>query len=369
MTKPFWIASLITGLSFIIAPFAQAALIGSADYSLENLLGGGDTSYALRNVNLTGQTDLNTSINSNTTSILRRGAFAYYTDENGLQKRTIGSSVTTTLIEQADLEQMAAQGSTLIISRGQHSFAYDVVKQETAVFKPRINSIVGADLALNGTKAVIIGKNFFGKQKIFVTQSSLNRVRAYNLPGGSSMCFYAAVSPKAERAALLCSLTATGDVAVFTMDLTGQTIGKYHRKTTSTFAPQALEWLSERRLVVGGFDTTQNSITRFRVKEYVINSRNSITKVRNLAVNDQAYNPYPETTLGTAIQLVRYSSHAFYVTYNYFGTDSNEETLVYSTSIGHFDVLTKANRMLLQDGTFSLFTEAPDPINGIDNAF
>lgn len=351
------------GLFGLFAVPANAALLGSFD--IVNALANPSVVQTVNMFDLkpTSITSLNTPIDDNDLSVIRYKNALYFVDTNGIRKQTIGSSTASTLRSGSAFEQKAGDGQFLLINNTstKRSFIYNVEKKKTLTFTPRVGLVTAADFALDGRVMVMVAKNLSGKLKVFISQGAPNTVRQYDLPTGMKDCSNVAVSPKGTKAALLCEKTFGGEYVV-TMNIDGQTLGRMYRKTSSTFLAHSLVWLTERKLVVGGYNSTDpNNLFHVAYKMFVVNSNGAISSTQLLSANPDLLNPSPTTVLGIDSQLQRYSSSAFYYTYSFLGTDAVDTAKSYfGASIGFFDTASNTDRILVADEKYNVLTEQPN---------
>lgn len=353
----------VAGLFGLFAVPANATLLGSFDFANAIANPSVVQTFKMFDLKPTSVTSLNTPIDDNDFSVIRYKNALYFVDTNGIRKQNVGSSTATTLRAGSAFEQKAGDGQFLLINNTstKRSFVYNVEKKKTLTFIPRVGLVTAADFALNGRVMVMVAKNLSGKLKVFVSQGAPNTVRQYDLPTGMKDCSNVAISPKGTKAALLCKKFFGGDYVV-TMNIDGQTLGRMYRKTSSAFLAHSLVWLTERKLVVGGYNATElDNLFHVAYKMFGVNSKGAITSTQLLSANPDALNPSPPTVLGIDKQLQRYSSSAFYYAYGFLGTDALDTAKTYfGASIGYFDTASNTDRIVIADEKYNILTEQPN---------
>ncbi len=339
--KNLLIIATVLAAAFLVGPTARAAIVGELDQdNLSQALNKQNSTVNLFNLSGTTLTDLATAVVSNDGLVTVKNNIAYYTNDNGFFKQTVGTATPTAIKSGAKLKLMAAQGNTMVVSNGAgSSFLYNVSKGTKKSLSPKVKEIVSASLTTNEKHLALIAKNAKGKQRLFIAHGTLPRLTELDLPPGAKSCSVIALSENGQTVYAGCTFSNKRQgYAVAVLD--GVNIKGNSRKIDGQQVLEAA-WLNKSKLVT----MTQDSQNIVSIKELIVaNGKVLNTKVigKTLLVD--------ENTVAFPMSFLRSSSDA--ILYNFIIAASDGTPV--GTTLGSYNTKTSTDQNIY-NGTRFLF--------------
>lgn len=345
---------------FGIAHSVQAMTIGTVptdqiEKAVNNPSGDQDFTISLTDIAADGtMTDLGTTVASDG-SALHIGSTIYITNAKGFQKQTVGATTATTIRSGSTLELKERQDKTIVVSNsakgGKGSFVYNSEKGKVTHFSPTIREIKAASLVKNGTFLAMIAKNGAGKQKLFLSGASLTKLVEHPLPKYATSCAGIVLSPNKKTAFVGCSFNVPGKAkGQHGYALLAIANGKItEKRTVDKQTVQYAAWLSNTHLITIQVATDgMSTVSHSTVSGNKILTTTPIGSAYYTDINDQ-------TVLAMPFQIIRAAADKFWYSYMYFDVD--DLTKPAGTFLGLYDIALSADSLLLDDSTFTYFTD------------
>ncbi|MFH0829078.1 MAG: hypothetical protein V1907_02770 [Candidatus Kerfeldbacteria bacterium] len=198
------ILSVVVGLCAYTT--VEASIVMSTDISAP----GGLTPSTFSELKGTTFTDLNMSMMDFTSNLVfKRGNALIYTSSEGIVKQTIGASTVSVLKKASSVYLVNTRGPQLVISnnattKNTGSYIYNVDAKKSKLFTLKVTDVIQARFSPNGKWVALLGKNAKGKSRLFVSTTSIEKLREYQLPKGTTKCVSMAISPDSATLALVC---------------------------------------------------------------------------------------------------------------------------------------------------------------------
>lgn len=299
-------------------------------------------------------TDLATTATSDGSAI-HIGDVIYVTNSQGFQKQTVGASTATTIRSGSALEMKDRMNNKIIVSNskksGKGSFVYTATTGAIKNFSPTVREIKAASFAEDGTALAMIAKNGEGKQKVFLSGASLMKVVEHPLPKYATSCSGIVLSPNKKMVFVGCTFNVpnkTKGQRGYAMLAIGKSGKITEKRSVKNQTIQYASWLSDTHLVTvesvsGGYNTFYDNT----VGANTIASTKSIGGAYTTEINSQSVFAIP-------FQVIRNSSTKFW--YSYLYVNLSDASLM-GTFLGLYDIAASVDSLLLNDGTFTYFTD------------
>jgi hypothetical protein len=340
-------------LLFVFTPAARAAIIGTVpSVQVEDAMAGKGNSYDLFSLNGTAFTDLKTNIGqTNGSGVWKINSTVYYNSTDGLYSQTIGQNTAKIIKTQKSLEGELFLGKNWLVSNkgkaesGQ-SFFFNVQTKKVTKFTPAVKTIAMADATADKLTVAMIAKNGQGKQKLFVSTTSINKVREYPLPTHAKSCDGLAIAPKGKTVIVGCTYTVSGKsqdgFAIYTRNGNDLKLVTNSYKNNSIIG---LAWLDDQK-VIALIDMSSGAI---EVHAWTV-AKGKITKDDKLFSNGTS-EASGQTFNYSPFQLLRWTSTKFYYNMLYVFT---ADTSTYYTFIGSYDLSTGESNVVVNNANFQV---------------
>ena len=350
-----WILIPVVALAFgAFAMPAKAVMLGQA--SAEALLQpGNDIEVQLFNLTNTSLVNVHKTVSTNN-NVYKFGNTFYFTNSFGLYKTTVGNSAITLVKAGETFEAVGKIGSMLLVSDNMskhRSFLYDTKAQKLVPLNRAVNSITNASFTANGKRMALIGTNTSGKQKVFISTTSLRLLREVSLPKNASACSVAQLSPDGSQLVIGCYFTMPDKstepgfvVARVTNGiLGGQRFTMNHKLMMSGI------WISNQTFVSVDAVSSGNTLLTARTITNGAVRKTSLIALGQVSITEsEAVSTIPTLVAPGA------NTNEFY--YEFVTLRITQDTATYSSQISRYNLATKKKTMVRNDGTYMHLIEA-----------
>lgn len=323
--------------------------------AVNNASGNQDLTISLFDVAAGGTvTDLATTVTTDGSAV-HVGNALYFTNSTGLYKQLVGATTATTIRSGANFVLKERQNNTLVVSNkattGKGSFVYNVETGTMKYFSSMVREIKAASLVKGGAAVALLAKNGNGKQKIFLSGGLLANVDEYPLPKYATSCAGIVLSPNKKMLFVGCAYNVPGKTkgrrgySLLAVDANGTMTEK---RTMNDQTVGYATWLSNTRLITiasstGGYSTLYDNTV-------------GANRIASTATIGSAFTTVigAHSVLAVPFQIIRNSSTAFW--YSYLWIDVNDTTAM-GTFLGVYDVAAPSDQVLLNDATFTYYTD------------
>lgn len=351
---------ILLGLSLagfvFFAPVAHAAIVGVVPSNqVADFFNGKSNSYAIYSLKESTVTDIQTSVaQTNGGNVWQVGQKLYYNNTDGLYAQNVGTSTTTKVLTQKSLEGVLMLGKNWLISNsgktdGGKSFFYNVTDKKLTKFTPTVKKIAAADNTSDKKTIVMIAKNGEGKQRLFLSTTSISKLREFPLPTKAKSCDGISIAPLGKTVIVGCAFTVTGSktakdgYAIYTRS--GNDL-KLVTRTVEDDSIVDLIWLDDQRVVIidsastGSIDIRKWTIAKGKITENEkLSSGGTTTDTDGQAIS---YAPF---------QLLRWTNNKFYYNTLYVRAADTE---TYLTLIGAYDISAGAATVISDNNDFRI---------------
>ena len=347
--------SLSLTVLFAFAPVARAATIGVVPSAQAlDMMAGKENSYDLYALQGVTLTNLNTNIpKTNGSQVWLIGQTVYYNDADGLYSQPIGSSTPKKIRAQKSLSGELMLGKKWLISNkaktaGSQSFFFNVQTKQVTKFTPAVKAIAAADATSDKLTLVMVAKNGQGKQKLFLSTTSIHKVREFPLPSKAKSCDGITIAPTGKTVIVGCTFTVSGSTtskdgyAIYTRS--GNDL-KLVTKTVDNTSIGGLIWPDDQHAIVLA-DMASGAID---VHKWGI-AKGKITSNKSLFSSGRS-DSGGQSIVYAPFQLLRWTKNKFY--YNIMFVYSSN-TDVYFSLIGSYDLSTGENVVVANNSNFQV---------------
>jgi len=326
-------------------------------------------------------TSLNTSMMDITSNMaVKRGNALFYTNGTGIVKQTIGTTTVSTVKKASSVTLINYRGPQFIISnnassKNTGSYLYNVSTKKSLKIAPLVKSIIQGRIAPNGRWMALLGQNAKGKNRLFVSNTSLEKVTEYKLPSKATKCLSMAISPDSATLALVCEIkqssTSTTNALIIRKYATNA-LDKEQQYVDENFLLYDIAWKDKSTVVGIGFGpaAATSSVRRIGVQSVTMrmqeNSPFAIGLHRYAIKNGKVSKrtAYPISTseivdpsmLVLPMQIFLSSKNVVDYMAVYF---SSADTNTLKTYLGRYNLSTNKHSALLKNDMVNFFSEYP----------
>lgn len=356
----------------------EASIVTTTDISSP----GGLTPSSFSELKGTAFTDLNTSMMDLTSNLaIKRGNALIYTSSEGIVKHTIGTSTVSVLKKASSVYLVNTRGPQLVISNNATtnntgSYIYNVDAKKSKVFTPKVTDIIQARFSPNGQWVALLGKNAKGNIRLFVSTTSIEKLREYQLPKSVSKCVSMAISPDSATLALVCEIkyeNGSASNGLMLRKYSKNILDKEQRYMDTNFTINDIAWKDKSTIVgigIGAAATGSNSgripfsslsVTALENSPFTVGLHKYT--VKNGKVSKSAAYPFStsdvidSTNLILPMQLFLSSKNVVDYMALYFTTTADGQTSALRSYLSRYNLSTQKQSVLLKNDLVNFFSE------------
>jgi len=369
---------LTSAAAICIASAAHASIVLSTEIGPP----GGSNPITFAELKDTALTELNMSVMDITSNMaIKRGNALFYTSSSGIVKQTIGTATVSIIKKASSVSFVNYRGPQFIISNNAAtgntgSFLYNVSTKKTVKIAPTVTSIIQGRIAPNGQWMALLGKNSKGQSRLFVSTSSIEKVKEYQLPTKATKCLSMAISPNSATLALVCEVTQSNGSTMNTLILrkfSANLLDKAQQYVDQNFSLYDVAWKDKSTVIGIGFGPASQGSSVRRIGAQSITMRSQANSpfalglhgytIKNGKVSKLTIYPFSTSEIVDPSMLIvpmqLYVSSKNVVDYMavYFTTTVDGGASSLKTYLGRYNLSTKLHSVLLKNDKVNLFSE------------
>ena len=215
-------------------------------------------------------------------------------------------------------------------------------------FTPAIKAIAAAEATANKATMVMIAKNGQGKQKLFVSTSSISKVKEFPLPTRAKSCDGISIAPLGKTVIVGCTFTVAGKkttqdgYAIYTRS--GDDL-KLVTRTVNDDSLGGIVWLDDQKVIaLGDMHAGTIDVRKWVIAKGKITSNTQLVTSGTSGADAQAISYAP-------FQILKWTNSKFYYDVLYVYA-ANTDT--YLTLIDSYDLSTGLSSVVADNSNFQV---------------